>query len=225
MSSQPCSEFELMLEQEPDGPLPGAAMLHMDLCSSCRLLWNDLETIRALGAELDADEPVPAHLWPLLRARLEAEGLLRETVTTNPLARWFASPPRLALAGATVAVLVVAVLLANFHGGESYVANIASSRQFHASLPAPTPALANGIGKTLDGDLQRVLESLPEGNPSLASSLRDNLGIVDNLIAVCEKSVRELPDDPIARGYLYGAYQQKAVLLATATDRSALEGQ
>jgi hypothetical protein len=37
--------------------------------------------------------------------------------------------------------------------------------------------------------------------------------------------VREQPDDPMARDYLYGAYQQKAVLLAAATDRSALEGQ
>ena len=38
-----------------------------------------------------------------------------------------------------------------------------------------------------------------------------------------EKSVREQPSDPLAREYLYGAYQQKAVLLATALDRSTLE--
>jgi hypothetical protein len=49
------------------------------------------------------------------------------------------------------------------------------------------------------------------------------LGIVDNLIAVCEKSMREQPDNPVVRQYLYGAYQQKAVLLATAIDRSTLE--
>jgi hypothetical protein len=42
---------------------------------------------------------------------------------------------------------------------------------------------------------------------------------------VCEKSVREQPDDAVARDYLYGAYEQKAVLLATAMDRSAMEGQ
>ena len=89
-----------------------------------------------------------------------------------------------------------------------------------------TPKMeVSDLGKTLDGDLKRVLDSFPEGNALLASSLRENLGIVDNLIAVCEKSVREQPDDPMARDYLYGAYEQKAVLLATATDRSALEGQ
>ena len=79
------------------------------------------------------------------------------------------------------------------------------------------------LGQALDSDLQRVLASLPEQNPSLAASLQRNLGIVDNLIAVCEKSVREQPENAAARDYLYGAYQQKAVLLATATDRSTME--
>ena len=47
--------------------------------------------------------------------------------------------------------------------------------------------------------------------------------MVDNLIVLCEKSVRENPDNPMAREYLYGAYQQKASLLAAAMDRSTLE--
>jgi hypothetical protein len=46
------------------------------------------------------------------------------------------------------------------------------------------------------------------------------LQIVDNFIALCEKSVHEQPDNQMAREYLYGAYQQKAELLATATNRS-----
>jgi len=93
------------------------------------------------------------------------------------------------------------------------------------SIAAAPKVEISELGKTLDGDLKRVLDSFPEGRALLASSFRENLGIVDNLIAVCEKSVREQPDDPMAREYLYGAYEQKAVLLATATDRSALEGQ
>jgi hypothetical protein len=94
------------------------------------------------------------------------------------------------------------------------------------SISAVRPKLVVAdVGKALEGDVKQVFDSLPEGNPVLASSLRENLGIVDNLIAVCEESVREQPDDPMTRDYLYGAYQQKAVLLATASDRSAMEGQ
>jgi hypothetical protein len=40
---------------------------------------------------------------------------------------------------------------------------------------------------------------------------------------LCEQSVRDNPDNPIAREYLYGAYQQKATLLAAAIDRSTME--
>ena len=81
--------------------------------------------------------------------------------------------------------------------------NAAAVLPMRLSISAARPKLvASDLGATLDGDLKRVFDSLPEGNPVLASSLRENLGIVDNLIAVCEKSVREQPDDPMARDYL-----------------------
>jgi hypothetical protein len=93
-----------------------------------------------------------------------------------------------------------------------------------ASLVSEFPlATVADLNQTLNGDLERVLASLPERDSSLTTSLQQNLGIVDNLIAVCEKSMREQPDNPVVRQYLYGAYQQKAVLLATAIDRSTLE--
>ena len=52
----------------------------------------------------------------------------------------------------------------------------------------------------------------------MTASLHKNLAIVDNYIALCEKSVREEPGNEIARDYLYGAYQQKADLLAQMTE-------
>jgi hypothetical protein len=36
---------------------------------------------------------------------------------------------------------------------------------------------------------------------------------------MCEKSVREEPENELARDYLYGAYQQKADLLAEMSER------
>jgi hypothetical protein len=119
-------------------------------------------------------------------------------------------------------VLLIAGMLASFQTTES---DIKAALPMRLSIAASPKVEVSELGKTLDGDLKRVLDSFPEGSALLASSFRENLGIVDNLIAVCEKSVREQPDDPMARDYLYGAYEQKAVLLATATDRSALEGQ
>ena len=59
---------------------------------------------------------------------------------------------------------------------------------------------------------------------AVTASIRRNLSIVDNFIQICEKSVREQPDNELAREYLYGAYQQKAELLATAMNRSMSGG-
>ena len=58
-----------------------------------------------------------------------------------------------------------------------------------------------------------------ESNPVVTASLHDNLAIVDNYIALCEKSVREEPENEVARDFLYDAYEQKADLLAQMTER------
>jgi hypothetical protein len=165
----------------------------------------------------------PEYLWSSLRRQLESEGLIRERSTQRGwFSAWFGAAPRWILAGASVSLLLIAAMLAGYQMSERKSADVLPVRLGIAATPK---LVAADLGKTLDGDVKRVFDSLPEGNPVLASSLRENLGIVDNLIADCEKSVREQPDDAMARDYLYGAYEQKAVLLAAATDRSALEGQ
>lgn len=229
MSSIQCAQFERMLEEQPDGPLPAPAAAHMNGCTDCRSLWSDLEAIRTAGMEWGSEEVAPPErLWASLRVQMESEGLIqRSPARAGWWATWFGTAPRWALAGASISLLLIAAMLA------TYQTNAPAGRELgavllpaHFSVPGATEKLvAEDLGKTLDGDLKRVFASLPERNPLLASSLRENLGIVDNLIAVCEKSVREQPNDEMTRAYLYGAYQQKAVLLATAMDRSASEGQ
>lgn len=225
MNPVQCAQFERMLEEESGGPPSATAAAHMKDCAGCRLLWSDLEAIRAAGKEWGSDEvEAPEYLWISLRQQLESEGLIRErSAQRGWLAAWFGAAPRWTVAGAFVSLLLIAVMLAGY---QTTKPNLGAELPMRLSAPMARPKLvASDLGKTLDADLKRVFDSLPEGNPVLASSLRENLGIVDNLIAVCEKSVHEQPDDPVARDYLYGAYEQKAVLLATATDRSALEGQ
>jgi hypothetical protein len=230
MSPIQCAQFERILEEQPDGPLPVPAAAHLIGCSDCRLLWSYLEAIRTAGMEWGSEEVAPPeHLWISLRVEMESEGLIqRRPARADWWATWFGTAPRWALAGASISLLLIAGMLATYQttapAGKDFRA--ASPLPAHLSLPGATEKLiAEDLGKTLDGDLKRVFASLPERNPLLANSLRENLGIVDNLIAVCEKSVRERPNDEMTRDYLYGAYQQKAVLLATAMDRSASEGQ
>jgi hypothetical protein len=225
MSPFQCAQFERMLEEQPDGPLSAGAAAHLEDCTDCQSLWSDMEAIRTAGMQWGSEEiEPPEYLWASLRRRLESEGLIREKAAQR---RWFfawlGAAPRWAMAGASVSLLLIAAMLASYQVNEPRSAVVLPMR-LSISAARPKAEVAD-IGKTLEGDVKKVFDSLPEGNPALATSLRENLGIVDNLIAVCEESVREQPDDPVTRDYLYGAYEQKAVLLATATDRSALEGQ
>jgi hypothetical protein len=225
MSPTQCEQFERMLEEQPDGVLSAAAARHLETCGNCSALWSDLEAIRAAGAEWGSDEvEPPQYLWASLRQQLEFEGLIREKpVQASWLSGWFGAAPQWAVATASVSLLLIAAFLAGYQHAESNSARILpvqlSTSRAHPKL------IAADLGKTLDGEAKRVFDSLPESNPALAISLRENLGIIDEVIADCEKSVREEPDDAMARDYLYGAYEEKAVLLATASDRSASEGQ
>lgn len=227
MSPTQCAQFEQILAEQLDGPLPADAAAHMKGCADCRVLWSDMEAIRTAAGEWGSQEvEPPEYLWGALRRQLESEGLIRDSMLENSrrswFAAWFGAAPRWAVAGASISLLLIAAMLASYQKNEP---NRAALLPMRLNISVAQPKLvAADLGKALDGDLKDVFDSLPEGNTVLTSSLRENLGIVDNLIAVCEKSVREQPDDPMARDYLYGAYEQKAVLLATAMDRSALEG-
>ena len=228
-----CQYFEAMLAQ--DGPLPLQATDHLDACPQCRLLREDLQSIGIAAQEWGREEPAPPpRIWASIQVQLQAEGLIaqpsphgRESALSlggQPAANrgwfvgWWNSAPRLELAGAYLLLLLIAAGLAGYRINSPADPLDRPSTAIRISAPA-----LDGLGPALDGNMQRVVASFSEYDGSVVLSLRRNLGIVDNLIAVCEKSVREHPGDPLAREYLYGAYQQKADLLAVAMDRSALE--
>ncbi len=63
-----CAQFERMLEEQPDGPLSAGAAAHLEGCTDCRVLWSDMEAIRAAGMEWGKEEvEPPEYLWISLR--------------------------------------------------------------------------------------------------------------------------------------------------------------
>ena len=213
-----CHEFERVLEQHATGALPADAAAHLHICAGCRAMTSDLEAIQAAARELPAEVEPPERVWVALRAQLESEGLMRtpEPAEQRPrrwgLLRWLELSPRPALAGAYLTFLLVAALLAGLRGNFS-------------QSPGSLAVELHPAGIALDAQLanveQRTVSAVRNQDPAVTASLRQNLDIVDNFIALCEKSVREEPQNQMAREYLYGAYQQKAELLATMMDRGA----
>ena len=220
-----CDQFERILEQQDDGALPKLALAHMDACETCRALTADFGAIRDAALELGAEElHVPEHIWISVRTQLEAEGLIHDPSLTahRRLGSWWTGFQRPVLAGAFLSLILAAAALVGYQSGSPEMA----VRSPVAPQQANTPTLfaesvfkeeALAVGDDLIPGLQRR-------DAAVTDSLRRNLGIVDNFIIMCEKNVREQPDNQMAREYLYGAYEQKAELLATAMNRSMTGG-
>jgi len=208
-----CKEFLNHLDPWLAGDQRREARVHLRGCSHCRGLVEDFGALRAAARELSASDPEPpAHLWNSLRAQLEQEGLIRTGDEAGARSSWlrrlFAPIPRPALAGAYLALLIAAAFAAS--GPIHRRVN-----DYRWVQDTSTEALRAQLNTTETA----TVASFRDPNPVVTASLHTNLAIVDNYIALCEKSVREDPQNEIARDYLYTAYQQKADLLAQMADR------
>ena len=225
MSTKDCKEFLEQFDAWVEGERTPDARAHVRLCSSCRCLVEDMDSIRLAVHAWSAEQTdPPARLWVSLRAQLEQEGLIHSgaqqavpvdgpSQVERPrgwLAGIFTIVPRPALAGAyLLALIAVCVALTG-----------RSAKQVNESRWISGTQDSTG---TLSAQLQTAerdsVSAMAGSDPVVTASLHDNLAIVDNYIALCEKSVREEPESEIARDYLYDAYEQKANLLAQMTER------
>jgi hypothetical protein len=223
-----CEQFEQILEQQDDGGLPKPALAHLESCDACRALSEDFAAIHNAALELDHERIAPPErVWISLRNQLEAEGLIKDLPADAPTERatnpgWWSVFQRPAIAGAFLGLVLAAAstlgYLSNF--APKAVQSELTARQ-EASLAPAAESVFKEEMRTVGND---SIPGLDRQDTAVTASIRRNLQIVDNFIAMCEKSVREQPDNQMAREYLYGAYQQKAELLATATNRSLTGG-
>jgi hypothetical protein len=213
MNTMGCNEFLKTLDGWMEGERPAHSTAHLGTCLNCRNLVTDLETLHAASMELGREEAEPpARVWTGLRARLEEEGLIRR----RGWGWWGNLVPALpgpALAAAYLALLAVAGFL------------VGSQARYQSNQDLwlnGTQVASASLDSQLGTVEQQTVSALHEYNPEVTASLNKNLAIVDNMIAACEKSVQEEPQNEEVRDYLYGAYQQKAELLATMSERGVM---
>ena len=223
MATITCKEFLSYLAPWMEGERSQDAQAHIRACPNCSSVIKDLEAIHTEARSWNASEQdAPERVWTSLRAQLEHEGLIRETVPaskdrahhTASRAGWFAGLfprlPRPVLAGAYLAALVA--LAFALSGPVNKRVNEARWLKGTQISTSPLSAQLNFAERNSNSYVTR-------SNPVVSASLHQNLAIVDNYIALCEKSVSEEPQNEVARDYLYEAYQQKADLLTQMTER------
>ena len=221
MSTTGCNEFLKQFAAWMEGERAPDARAHVRECARCRGLVEDMDAIRQTAGAWAAEEvDPPARVWVSLRAQLEQQGLIHREVHAEEPSRterprsWFAGiftvVPRPALAGAYLLALIAG----------SFALTGPSAKQLNESRWISGTQDSTG---TMSAQLQTAerdsISAMAGSDPVVTASLHDNLAIVDNYIALCEKSVREEPENEIARDYLYDAYEQKADLLAQMTER------
>ena len=220
-----CDQFERILEQQEYESLPKPALAHIDVCEACRGITLDLGAVRDVAMEMGAEGIAPPeHIWAALRNQLEADGIIHDPQPVPQRARlgWWSAFQRPAVAGAFLSLILVAAATISYRQDSSQIA-----ARPQLALQQETPAVPSAESVFQEEVLTVGNDSIPgfqKQDAEVADSIRRNLGIVDNFIATFEKSVREQPDNEMAREYLYGAYEQKAELLATATNRSMTGG-
>jgi hypothetical protein len=224
-----CNELGQILEQQADGPLPEPATAHINGCDACRALTLDLAAIHAAVQELAAEEiDPPEHLWISLRNQLEAEGIIRDpsSVRESMHRAWWIAVQHPALAGAFLALVLVAAGMISTAGNPVQTAGrltVAPQLELQQSALV-APSAENVFKEELLNVGNDNIPGFRVSDAAVSDTIRRNLNIVDNFIAMCEKDVREQPENEMAREYLYGAYKQKAELLSTAMDRSTTGG-
>ena len=226
MATITCREFLACLEPWMEGERPQDAQAHLRACRACSSVVSDLELIHSEARNSSAEQDAPERVWTSLRAQLEQEGLIRETVpategaahdvahVASPRTGWFNSLfprlPRPVLAGAYLAALI-AVAFA--------LSGPVNRRVNEARWLKGTQISTSPLSAQLDFAEQNSNSYVTRANPAVTASLHQNLALVDKYIALCEKSVNEEPQNEVARDYLYEAYQQKADLLTQMTER------
>lgn len=208
MAPMRCNEFWQVSGEWMDGERNPAAVSHMAGCARCRALIADLDRIGNAGALLPETEP-PARVWTAIRSQLEKEGLIR----TPGLGWWQRLGAfgafRPALAGAYLSVVIVGAVVLG-----TQVKAPSRADQQAVWLERAQTAMAPLATELSSAETKTVPALQAQGN-DVTATLNHNLAIVDNMISMCEKSVREDPQNEMTRDYLYTAYQQKADLLAT----------
>jgi len=210
-----CQQFQETLPYIIESGGGGEDESHLQECTSCASLVQDLRYIAEQAKLLlPMHDPNP-RVWNNIEQSLQREGLLPEGrmpplghIKKNSTSQTQAkSWTPLGWALALTAVLFFAVVLINYKPKQL------PQTPLTAQNSAADPAQFNTDDRQL---ISQLSQQAPDAQGAYESSLRD----VNAYIADAEQAARTDPSDATAQALLQNAYQQKEMLYQMATARS-----
>jgi hypothetical protein len=217
-----CREFDRDLSAYLEGEGHPSVAAHAKECAYCAAVLADVEQIRLASHHLPMEEP-PARIWANIRARLEAEGIIREQIPAWQ--HWIPRPaffPKSAPLGALAALAFFAMtLLIPPRGmkGPQGLAAIAQGENV-AAASLVSMGLNENLARTLSDMEKTYLARENTLEPTVKDTYRKSLKSLDSCIQECLRHCQKEPGDNLARQYLVRAYQTKAEVLASALEFS-----
>jgi hypothetical protein len=204
-----CQLFDLELAAYLEGEERPKLVAHIRECPFCHSMLADLEGVRSAGSQLAPQEP-PERMWTSIRASLIAEGIIRQPESF--WRRWRERWPTWAGFHNRIAVAAMGCLMVLGVG-------LLWSRK---TLPPPPPGvdLSDVAGAAAAvGPMETSYHARAASfEPSVKETYEKSLDSLDGEIRECLNSVRQEPDNSLAREYLLAAYQQKAQVLQSALE-------
>ncbi|MGB9835457.1 MAG: anti-sigma factor family protein [Candidatus Saccharicenans sp.] len=197
---------------------------HLETCSSCRQVYEDLKMIKTMVTPAGDLEPSEG-LWERLKIKLQAEvipqleGRKAEAIPAKFERKkigWFPIPSPVFKYAVTGLVIMMLLAGAFFLGR-----NIRHSARPEIQVASSNPALQKVeeaeyyYRKAIESLLQAVRQSENGLPPEMVEVLQANLNVLDRTIDLCQQAVRARPDDLQAREYLLSAYNSKTKVLNT----------
>jgi hypothetical protein len=215
MKKMNCQQFQETLPYIIESGGGGEDDSHLQECTSCASLVQDLRYIAEQAKLLlPMHDPNP-RVWSNIEQSLQREGLLPEGrmpplghIKKNSTSQTQAkSWTPLGWALALTAVIVFTVVLTNYKPSQL------PQTPLTAQNSAADPAQFNSDDRQL---ISQLSQQAPDAQGAYESSLRD----VNAYIADAEQAAKTDPGDANAQALLQDAYQQKEMLYQMATARS-----
>jgi hypothetical protein len=215
MKKMNCQQFQETLPYIIESGGGGEDDSHLQECTSCASLVQDLRYIAEQAKLLlPMHDPNP-RVWSNIEQSLQREGLLPEGrmpplghIKKNSTSQTQAkSWTPLGWALALTAAIVFTVVLTNYKPSQL------PQTPLTAQNSAADPAQFNSDDRQL---ISQLSQQAPDAQGAYESSLRD----VNAYIADAEQAAKTDPGDATAQALLQDAYQQKEMLYQMATARS-----
>ena len=206
--SMNCLQFENALSGYLEGDRTSEQQAHLNSCSACSSLLEDLNLISTEALSLrELNEPSP-NVWHALETQLRREGLIRES-ERHSFRDFFLRWRTAWLVPVTAALLIAAGV--KLYQPTKIGDNQPISKKTVPATPAP-PAIS-----AEDKEILRTVAARP---PAQVVAYRNDLDQANAFIRDAQEAVRNDPNDIYSQQLLMNAYEQKQMLYRLAVDQS-----